>query len=66
MGGGGGCIFIYSCSARRISFEMKLKRNLSEQAHEDMNIHPPINAQVTPLTGRKDGNEGRNDLVKMS
>ncbi len=24
-GGGGGCILIYSCSARRISFEMKLK-----------------------------------------
>ncbi len=24
-GGGGGCIFIYSCSAQRISFEMKLK-----------------------------------------
>ncbi len=22
-GGGGGCIFIYSCSARRISFEIK-------------------------------------------
>ena len=24
IGGGGGCIFIYSCSARRISFEMNL------------------------------------------
>ena len=22
IGGGGGCIFIYSCSARRISFEI--------------------------------------------
>ena len=32
LGGGGGCIFIYSCSARRISFqidqfEFDLKRN---------------------------------------
>ena len=24
-GGGGGCIFIYSCSARLISFEINLK-----------------------------------------
>ena len=33
-GGGGGCIFIYSCSARRVSFqidqfEFDLKRKLS-------------------------------------
>ena len=33
-GGGGGCIFIYSCSARQVSFQIKfklinLKRNLS-------------------------------------
>ena len=33
-GGGGGCIFIYSCSAGRVSFQIKfklinLKRNLS-------------------------------------
>ena len=25
IGGGGGCIFIYSCYARRISFEINLK-----------------------------------------
>ena len=52
---GGGCIFIYSCSARQISFEMNLKTkkfkiNSSGRTQIYMNIHPlPINALVTPL-----------------
>ena len=25
IGGGGGCLFIYSCSARLVSFEIKFK-----------------------------------------
>ena len=53
IGGGGGCIFIYSCSARRISFEIKfISKEICRAEHEYMNIHPPpppINALVTPL-----------------
>ncbi len=38
----GGCIFIYSCSARRISFEMNLiSKEIRRAEHEYMNIHPP-------------------------
>ncbi len=52
-GGGGGCIFIYPCSARRISFEMNLiSKEIRRAEHEYMNIHPPppqINALVTRL-----------------
>ncbi len=51
-GGEGGCIFIYSCSARRISFEIKfISKEIRRAEHEYMNIHPPppINALVTPL-----------------
>ena len=41
-GGGGGCIFIYSCSARRISFEIKfISKEIRRAEHEYMNIHPP-------------------------
>ena len=60
-GGGGGGVFIYSCSARLISFEMNLKTTDFKR-----NIHPPINALVslqlklsktkhnkTPITKRK-------------
>ncbi len=40
--GGGGCIFIYSCSARRISFEMNLiSKEIRRAEHEYMNVHPP-------------------------
>ena len=40
--GGGGCIFIYSASARLISFEMKLiSKEVSRAELEYMNIHPP-------------------------
>ena len=50
---GGGCIFIYSCSARRISFEIKfISKEIRRVEHEYMNIYPPpppINALVTPL-----------------
>ena len=39
---GGGCIVIYSCSARRISFEMNLiSKEIRRAEHEYMNIHPP-------------------------
>ncbi len=49
---GGGGIFIYSCSARLISFEMNLiSKEIRRAEHEYMNIPPPppINALVTPL-----------------
>ena len=53
MWGGGGCIFIYSCSARRISFKIKfISKEIRRAEHEYMNIYtppPPINALVTPL-----------------
>ena len=40
--GGGGCIFIYSGSARLVSFEMKLiSKKVSRAEPEYMNIHPP-------------------------
>ena len=38
----GGCIFIYSGSARLVSFEMKLmSKEVSRAEPEYMNIHPP-------------------------
>ncbi len=41
-GGGGGCIFIYPCSARRISFEINLiSKEIRRAEHGYMNIHPP-------------------------
>ena len=48
IGGGGGCIFIYSCSARRISFEMNLiSKEIRRAEHEYMNIHTPPPPQLT-------------------
>ena len=42
IGGGGGCIFIYSGSARLVSFEIKLiSKEVSRAEPEYMNIHPP-------------------------
>ena len=42
IGGGGGCIFIYSGSARLVSFEMKLiSKEVSRAEPEYMHIHPP-------------------------
>ncbi len=52
IGGGGGGIFIYSCSARLISFEMKrlISKEIRRAEHDYMNIPlPQINAVVTPL-----------------
>ena len=41
-GGGGGCIFIYSGSARLVSFEIKLiSKEASRAEPEYINIHPP-------------------------
>ena len=38
----GGCIFIYSGSARLVSFEIKLiSKEVSRAEPEYMNIHPP-------------------------
>ena len=40
--GGGGCIFIYSGSARLISFEINfISKGTSRAEPEYMNIHPP-------------------------
>ena len=43
FGGGGVCIFIYSGSARLVSFEIKLiiSKEISRVEPEYMNIHPP-------------------------
>ena len=41
LGGGGGCIFIYSGSARLLSFEIRLiLKDISRAEPEYMNIHP--------------------------
>jgi hypothetical protein len=45
---GGGCIFIYSCSARRISFESDCFYSTVCE-HEYMNIHPPPPPQLSRL-----------------
>ena len=38
----GGCIFVYSGSARLVSFEIKLiSKEISRTEPEYMNIHPP-------------------------
>ena len=42
IGGGGGCIFIYSDSARLVSFDIKLiSKEISRAEPKYMNIHPP-------------------------
>ena len=42
VNGEGGCIFIYSGSARLVSFEIKLiSKEASRAEPEYMNIHPP-------------------------
>ena len=49
-GGGGVCIFIYSGSARLVSFEMKLiPKEVSRAEPEYMNMHPPISVLATAL-----------------
>ena len=65
----GGCIFIYSCSARRISFEIKF---ISMNIIEYTRIYeytppppPPINALVTPLYALT-GSQNQNDVVNVS
>ena len=47
----GGCLFIYSCPARWISFEFELiSKEIRRASHEYVNKHPlPIIAQVTSL-----------------
>ena len=42
IGGGGGCIFIYSGSARLVSLEIKLiSKEISRAEPKHMNIHTP-------------------------
>ena len=49
-GGGGGCIFIYSGSARLTSFEINfISKETSRAEPEYMNIHPPNYALATAL-----------------
>ena len=52
--GGGGCIFIYSGSARLVSFEIKLiSKEASRAEPEYMNITPPpISVLATALNIR--------------
>ena len=46
----GGCIFIYSSSARLTSFEINfISKEISRAEPEYMNIHPPISALATAL-----------------
>ena len=50
IGGGGGCIFIYSGSARLTSFEINfILKETSRAEPEYMNIHSPISALATAL-----------------
>ena len=49
-GGGGGCLFIYSCYGQRISFEVNSNsKQIRRAEHEYMNKHPPISVLVTSL-----------------
>ena len=65
---GGGCIFIYSGSARLVSFEIKLiSKEVSRAKPEYMNIHPPppISVLATALMagideGTKNAGESNN------
>ena len=51
--GGGGCIFIYSGSARLISFEINfISKETSRAEPEYMNIHPPISVLATALAAK--------------
>ena len=46
----GGCIFIYSGSARLTSFEINfISKETSRAEPEYMNIHPPISVLATAL-----------------
>ena len=55
IGGGGGCIFIYSRSAQRISFEINCNDNWFQKKFVGQNANiwiytpPPINALVSAL-----------------
>ena len=49
----GACLFIYSCYARRVSFEINLNSKETRRAeHEYMNKHPPppVSVLVTSLS----------------
>ena len=49
-GGGGGCLFIYSCSARLISFESNLKATDFKRNPSGINdniMYPPPPPQLT-------------------
>ena len=49
--GGGGCIFIYSSSARLVSFEIKLiSKEVSRAEPEYMNTYPSISVLATTLS----------------
>ena len=51
IGGGGGCIFIYSGSARLAAFEINfISKETSRAEPEYMNIHPP-----PPINALSDG-----------
>ena len=63
IGGGGGCIFIYSGHSRLISFEINfITKETNRAESENMNIHPPISFLALALhtsagfTGRKTDN----------
>ena len=46
----GGCLFIHSCHARRISFEINSNsKEIRRAEYEYMNKHPSISALVTSL-----------------
>ena len=48
--GGGGCLFIYSCYARRISLDINSNsKEIRGAEHEYMNKHHPISVVVTSL-----------------
>ena len=50
IGGGEGCIFIFSGSARLTSFEINfISKEVSRAEPEYMNIHPPVSVLATAL-----------------
>ena len=55
---------MYSCSGRRISFQMKfklinLKRNLNWAKHEYMNVHIPSPMDLSPFRQNFENNRNR-------
>lgn len=49
---GGGCLFVFACFVRLISFEINYLKEISRAKHEYLNIHSPAIAIVTAMTNK--------------